>query len=206
MTDDLREQHRAALALAATVVANVAAPDLGRSTPCADWDLAELLAHMIGQHTGFARAVRDGVGTHAAHRPVPYTAAGWRDSVADLEAAFARADLDAMAVEEELSPTPLPVRRILQAQLLDTVVHTWDINAALGRPFVPPPPLLGLVVAMAPAIPAAAYGPGAAFAPPLPARGTPWQQTLALVGRSDPWSPDDSGRQRSGQDIAGHGR
>ena len=32
------------------------AADLARPTPCPDWTLAELLAHMTAQHNGFAAA------------------------------------------------------------------------------------------------------------------------------------------------------
>jgi hypothetical protein len=38
------------------VVSQASAADLGRPTPCADWTLAELLAHMTAQHNGFAAA------------------------------------------------------------------------------------------------------------------------------------------------------
>src|ERR1700677_3098827 len=38
------------------VVSQVSVADLARPTPCADWRLAELLAHMTAQHNGFAAA------------------------------------------------------------------------------------------------------------------------------------------------------
>ncbi len=38
------------------VVLQASAADLARPTPCADWTLAELLAHMTAQHNGFAAA------------------------------------------------------------------------------------------------------------------------------------------------------
>jgi uncharacterized protein (TIGR03083 family) len=36
------------------VVSQASAADLARPTPCADWTLADLLAHMTAQHNGFA--------------------------------------------------------------------------------------------------------------------------------------------------------
>jgi uncharacterized protein (TIGR03086 family) len=183
MTSDLRLPHRAALALVAGLVTHVEERQRGWATPCAGWDLADLLAHMVGQHRGFARAVRDGYADVEAHAPVPFTPAVWDESVTDLLEAFAEADLAATAVERELSTSPLPVGHIVSAQLLDTVVHGWDIAQALHLDFQPPPELLEPVATVAASIPAAASTPGGPFAPPLPATGTVWQRILARVGR-----------------------
>jgi uncharacterized protein (TIGR03083 family) len=38
------------------IVSQASAADLARPTPCPDWTLAELLAHMTAQHNGFAAA------------------------------------------------------------------------------------------------------------------------------------------------------
>ncbi len=78
---------------------------------------------------------------------------------------------------------PLPVRRVLAAQLIDTVVHTWDVARSRGGDFVPPEDLLAVSAEIAAAIPDPAYGPGAAFAHRLPRTGDRWADTLALVGR-----------------------
>lgn len=184
MTDDPRNLHTAALSLADDHVATVGASDLGRPTPCAEWTLADLLAHMIGQHFGFARSVRDGDAPVEAYVPVPFTLDAWRTSVADLVAAFAGADVGGTAIERELAPVPLPIRRIVDAQLIDTVVHTWDVARALGRDFTPPEALLAATASIAAGLPDQAYGPDAAFSTRLDRPGTVWSDTLALVGRS----------------------
>jgi uncharacterized protein (TIGR03086 family) len=184
VTIDLRPLHRAALALADRYVDTVADDDLPRDSPCAGWDLAALLAHMVGQHRGFASAVRDGDAPRARYAPVPFTPQAWSASVAELLAAFAAADPAGSVIAAELSPAPLPVRRVIGAQLLDTVVHTWDVARALGQDFRPPDDLLEVVAAMAEAIPDTARGPGAAFAAALPGQGDPWHRTLALLGRA----------------------
>src|ERR1700731_3600735 len=45
------------------IVSRASAADLARPTPCPDWTLAELLAHMTAQHNGFAAAAAgDGAG------------------------------------------------------------------------------------------------------------------------------------------------
>jgi uncharacterized protein (TIGR03086 family) len=141
---------------------------------------------MVGQHRGFAMAVREGRAPVEADAPKPYSADLWQDSVTELLAAFAHADLDRPAVAIELSPDLMPVRRMLAAQLLDTVVHTWDIARSLGREFVPPPALLVVTVSLAGHVPDQARGAGAAFAAALPRTGKPWGDVLALLGRRDP--------------------
>jgi uncharacterized protein (TIGR03086 family) len=184
VTIELRPLHRTAMALADEVVRDIVPDDLYRATPCPDWDLAALLAHMIGQHHGFARAVRDGDAPRSSYAPVPFTAPAWSASLELVLDAFAAAEPEATVTEVELSPTPLPLHRIVGAQLLDTVAHTWDVAQALGRQFEPSGKLLDTITVLATTIPDSARGPGAAFGPVLPAHGGAWQRTLALLGRA----------------------
>jgi uncharacterized protein (TIGR03086 family) len=181
--NELRELHVEALSLADTWVAELHPTDMGRPTPCAEWSLADLLAHMIGQHRGFAQAIRKGQAPAEAYRPLTFDRTAWQDSVRELRAAFADAELSSSAIVVELAPTPLPVAQLVAAQLIDTVVHTWDIGQSVGADFTPPEDLVMACAAIAAAIPGTAYGRGRAFASQLPTDGDTWQQTLALVGR-----------------------
>jgi uncharacterized protein (TIGR03086 family) len=200
MPDDLRPLHRTALDDAGTLVGQIAAADLARPTPCAAWNLADLLAHMIGQHHGFAAAVRAGTASPAAYAPRPYTPVRWTESVRAVCDAFAAADLDGATVLVEIAPGALPLRRVVGAQLLDTVVHTWDVARALGRDHVPAADLVAVVAAVAAAVPDGELRdrPGAAFARSVPGRsvpgrsvsapGTAWDRALARLG-CDPGRP-----------------
>jgi uncharacterized protein (TIGR03086 family) len=189
---DQRELHRTALRTAGQQVSRILPSDLGRATPCAGWWLAELLAHMIGQHRGFAQAVRHGAAPAHAYAQVPFTHAEWRDSVAELTDAFADADLDQPVVPVELSPTSLALSRVVAAQLLDTVVHTWDIARSLGHGYTPSAALLTATALLARSLPDSARGPGAAFGRLLPVSGAVWADTLALTGRDIAWELDAS--------------
>lgn len=188
---DLRSQHRAALHTADDFVGRITGADLARATPCAAWVLGDLLAHMVGQHLGFTAAVRDGDAPPAAYAPVPFSADGWKASVATLLDTFATADLAARVVEVELSPTPLPVRRLVAAQFLDTVVHTWDLARSLGEPYEPPAEVAELVAGLAAGIPDddRRTAADAAFAPALPETGSTWESGLARLGRDPAWKP-----------------
>ncbi|MEO5900725.1 MAG: TIGR03086 family metal-binding protein [Ilumatobacteraceae bacterium] len=189
---ELVHVHNDAVAVMSSYVDRVADADLGQSTPCAGWDLRQLLEHMVGQHLGFAAVVRAGAATADAYRPRPFSPATWRTSVADMVAAFAGADLDAKVVEVELDPVrPLPISVLLRAQILDTVVHTWDVAAALGEAFTPTGAGLDLVVTMTPSIPddERRDRPHAAFAHARGGGNTPWELALSALGRDPAWSP-----------------
>ncbi len=184
-----------ALRAADEQVAAVSAADLSRPTPCAGWRLADLLSHMIGQHHGFEQAVRHGAAPVQAYAPVAFTLAGWRASAGALTAAFAGADLAQPVVAAELSAAAIPVSRVIDAQLLDTVVHTWDVASALGGGYTPAGPLLDVTAQLALTIPARARGPGGAFGPARPTSGRgPWADTLAITGRgpgTEPMPPEE---------------
>jgi uncharacterized protein (TIGR03086 family) len=185
MPDDLRDLHRLALDDAEALVARVGERDLHLPTPCAGWTLADLLAHMIGQHLGFAAAVRDGTAPREAYAPHPFTRELWERSVSALVDAFAHADLGGEVVLIEISPDPRPVTFAVGAQLLDTVVHAWDVAQALGQPYVPSAELAAAVARAAAVVPddERRRRPGAAFAPALADAGSDWERALARLGR-----------------------
>lgn len=190
-TTDHLAMHRHALGTASSFVERVGAADLMRPTPCAAWDLRLLLEHMLGQHLGFIEVLRAGAAPAEAYRPVPFTLEAWHASVDDLIAAFGAADLGATVVEVELHPThPLPVAVLLAAQLLDTVVHTWDVAVALGATYAPPADVADAVLAIAAPIPddAGRDRPGAAFAHAVPSGDGTWERALGLLGRDPRWT------------------
>jgi uncharacterized protein (TIGR03086 family) len=189
--NDLRMLHRDALALADESVSQVRATDLVRPSPCSGWSLGDLLAHMIGQHYGFARAARGQDAPREAYEPVPFEPATWLASVHELRDAFAVADPRSPVVLTELAPEPLPFEQVVAAQLIDTVVHTWDVAQSIGRDFRPPDDLAAAASAIAERIPDRAYGTGRAFARRLPTDGDGWQRTLALVGRRPATTPKE---------------
>ena len=120
-----------------SVVSQVSPADLARPTPCADWTLAELLAHMTAQHDGWtAAAAGDGgdlsrwqPGLPAADPVKEYAAAAGR-----VLAAFgADGMLDREFVLAELSPAlRFAADQAISFHFIDYLVHGWDV-ALLGR-------------------------------------------------------------------------
>lgn len=188
ITESLATLHAEAMHTATTYASQVRERDLARPTPCADWDLARLLAHMVGQHRGFARAVRDGHAPKSAYRPEEFTHGRWLDSAYGLLGAIAGADPADQIIQVELHPTRLlSFSTVVGAQLLDTVVHTWDLARAIGLPYIPTDAIAEEVLSVAETIPDSPgrTKPGAAFAPALASTSmaSAWERSLALLGR-----------------------
>ena len=193
--NDPRLLHRFAVDGASLLVERVRSEDLGLATPCGEWTLGDLLAHMIGQHRGFALAVSDHDAPKSAYEPVTFDPSSWTESVSALLAAFDHAVLDDTAVLIEVRPNPLPITWIVSAQTLDTAVHTWDIAQALGQWFEPSAEITAAVADLAATIP---DGQGrersdAAFGHALSADGSVWERTLAYLGRDPHGTPAPQG-------------
>ncbi len=155
-------------------------------TPCADWDLADLFGHMVGQNLGFAAAVTDGDAPIAAYASVPITLDDydrqWRDSADTIREAFHGADPDATVhlAEFDFAATATVA---LGMQLLDAAVHAWDVAMALGTDYRPGTATVDHVHAMARQI-ASRPGGTPVFGAPLAEDGDdPWSDGLRLLGR-----------------------
>lgn len=189
---DYRPLHRRALDDASAAVARVEPTDLVRPTPCAGWNLGALLGHAIGQNDGFAAAVENGdapVEAFAHRRFAPdELQSAWDTSALRLTTAFTDAPVDRRIRLVEFSgDNPFPLLVVVGFQLLDTVVHTWDIATALGAGFRPDDELVAATLEQArkvPQTPVVRERQGAPFAPVIPSAGTDdWNLALALLGR-----------------------
>ncbi|MFG1808670.1 TIGR03086 family metal-binding protein [Streptomyces sp. NPDC049040] len=184
--DRVRALDARAVRLSTGLVRHSTVADLGRPTPCAGWDLVDLLAHMTAQHRGFAAAARGQGGDLAVWAATPSA-----DPVADHEAAaddvlaaFAAVpDGDrSFALPEFGTGSGFPAARAVGFHFLDYVVHGWDVAAALGVPYTADPDLLEAALPVALAVPAAST----AFATALPApeHAGPLARILTRLGRT----------------------
>ncbi|MFD6298731.1 TIGR03086 family metal-binding protein [Streptomyces sp. NPDC060235] len=183
------------LAYALGGVAAVPRADLGRPTPCAQWDLGELLQHLDDSLDALHEGVAEGrVGLCPA---VP---------AADPVCAFrarAGALLGAWAAVSAAPPAPAVGDRCLDLGLLAAVgaleiaVHGWDVTQACGRPRPIPAALAADLLPLAPVVVADADR-GVRFADPVavPAGAGPGDVLLAFLGRG-PGHDSFPGRRRS---------
>lgn len=164
-------------------IAAVPADSLDAPTPCSRWDLRQLLDHTIDTLTAFT----DGVaGSTDADGPDvrPLGSTTWDRAIAELAARSRRA-WQAPGVMDRTLELPFgtmtaPVA--LSANLLEAVVHGWDISQASGECADIPDGLAVPILEFArQAI--ADDARGESFAADLALGDTPSEQLLAFLGR-----------------------
>lgn len=122
-------------------IAAVAAADLDAPTPCGRWNLRQLLDHLIDTHGAFTDAVAGPAGDVApARSPArsPARTAGvepWSSAFADLAARSRHGWATPGALDRtyELRFGTMPGEIAASANLLEVVVHGWDIGQATGE-------------------------------------------------------------------------
>lgn len=204
---DIRPLHHRAVAASVDVVAGVTPEDLDRPTPCAGWDLADLLAHMTVQHYGFAAAARGQGADLAVWDPATVAdavradpAGAYSAAATDVLAAFeADGVLDATFAIPEFGPgATVPGAMAIGFHFVDYVVHAWDVARSLGVAFTPAADVLSGVLPLALAVPDGDFrtAPNSPFAQALEASTTAgdFDRLLAHLGRSPGWAP--AGAQR----------
>ncbi|BBX71718.1 TIGR03086 family metal-binding protein [Mycolicibacterium psychrotolerans] len=194
-------QHRTAVDASIEVVAGVRSTDLDRTTPCAGWTLADLLAHMTAQHRGFAAAARGHGADADVWRPEPLAEAIAADPVGtytaaarDVLAAFATPGADeALFALPEFGPdVTVAGETAMGFHFVDYVVHGWDVAASLGRAFTLPDDVIAAVTPLTLAVPDGDFRDAdpSPFARALPpADGDGLARLLRHLGRSPDWSP-----------------
>lgn len=193
---DVRDLDRRTLAVTVDVIRGVSDDQLDLPTPCARWTLRQLLAHMIGQHYGFAAAARGETSDRSvwADRPV---GSDFRDAYADavneVTAAFSAQDMlgRRLWLPEIRDAGRFPAEMAIGFHFLDYIVHGWDVARCRGVPVVFEPDLIDEVLVRAAQVPEgeARLSPGAAFRPgvAVPEDAAPLDRVVAMLGRSPHW-------------------
>lgn len=109
------------------VIANLRDDDMGKPTPCSDWDVRMLLAHMVNAIAQFPAMVRGEQPDWANVPPLD-------DRIGEFRAAVA-ANLEGWRVPGALDrPSQmLEGMNIVDFNLGDALVHTWDLARATGQ-------------------------------------------------------------------------
>lgn len=195
---DLRVLHRRALQVSADIVGRVGPDRLGLPTPCAEWDLGQLLAHMVGQNLGFAAAARGERNGVEAFAPVPVAddpAGRYAASAARLAEAFAAPGFEQrdLWLAEIRGGGFYPAQTAVGFHLVDTVAHGWDVARSLGLAVSFDDEVLEAALVISLAIPDGPVReqPGASFRPAVRVGGEAdlFERVLGLLGRSPDWKP-----------------
>ena len=121
--DALKSAYRSA----ETVVAGVRPTDYSKPTPCGEWDVRALTNHLIGAIAGFPVMLRGEQPNWSADLLGDDPVASFKQAVENNLNAWAAPG----AVDQ---PTPfMPSMHLIDLNLCDAVVHTWDLATATGQ-------------------------------------------------------------------------
>lgn len=189
------ELHGRAMRHSVVIVAMIHDDQWDLPTPCAEWTVLDLLTHMTTENRGFAAAARGETTSRAAWEPRPFSADPRRDyaeSADEVVTAFASAAPEFWLpnVHEEAR---FPAAKAIGFHLLDYVVHSWDVAAALGRTIALEDDLVAAAQEVADEdVPdnERRNRPGAGFQPAVVALDDdPLSELLAFLGRDPKWKP-----------------
>ena len=179
-----------AITYALDACAQVEPAEMNRPTPCTDWDLAALLAHLAASMSDLESAIRTGhLDLNEPERPgQPATgsldggdpAEALRDQAANLLfSCYAHHGPDRFVLVGGL---PLPAVIVACTGAVEIAVHGWDISAARGRGSPIPPGLAIRMLGLCPLLLASRAG---LFAPPVEVspQVSPGDRLVAHLGR-----------------------
>jgi len=199
-----------AVSYALSVCGLVAPGELALPTPCAEWDLGMLLAHLSTSMADLEAAISTG---YLDLDPIPGMAAAPDMAAADpVELIRDRAAGLLCAVYGYAGPErfvtvgglPVPAGLVACTGAVEIAVHGWDVAAARGRagcgrgdPESPKTPIAPIPAALATRMlrvcPLLVAGREGLFALPIevPAQASPGDQLVGYLGRNPhaPWNP-----------------
>lgn len=195
--DSLHAAHARAVQLTIDAVQPIATHQLTSPTPCAEWNLTELLDHMTVQNHGFAAAAAgqgsdETIWATGAHRADPV--GDYLASATVVTEAFADPGIfDRPFSLPELSreQTFTGVQAVTM-HMVDSLIHAWDVARSIGHDITPDPELIDKTLQIAEQVPddEDRRRPGAHFGPrvAVPDQASDFDRALALLGRSPNWS------------------
>jgi uncharacterized protein (TIGR03086 family) len=124
---------------AADLVAHAGDQQAHLPTPCRSWNVRTLIEHLIDDLDQFTKAAVGGSPDWSG--PVPPMAGQWgnafRDRAPRLLAAWQEAD--DLAAIIQLPIGDLPAAFVVDQQIAEFAVHSWDLASATGQNYVPDP-------------------------------------------------------------------
>ncbi|WP_329126218.1 TIGR03086 family metal-binding protein [Streptomyces sp. NBC_01465] len=176
-----------------TAVRGVPADSWGAPTPCAEWNVTQVLQHATGDQLAYAAALTGGPGP--SENPFEPSGKLSDDPEALTEVALTATTLAWASVAPDTGEVsvPIPPGKVtaalgVRACALDAAVHAWDIARAAGQPSPLAPELAAELLGAARQLvePLRAF----AFAPALePQEGDDaTAQLLRYLGRRPDWT------------------
>lgn len=160
---------------------------LHHPTPCAGWDLDQLLDHMDDALDAFTEGADGSIDVDPAHRPLDVRVAGLQTKACALLGAWAAPGTPSLVV---VGGVPVPTPIIVRAAALEITVHGWDVAQATGHG-TPVPDALAAELLLVAGMLVEDGDRGRRFSAPVPtARGAdPGERLVAWLGRRDLTGP-----------------
>lgn len=131
--DNVIGQIDRALDATGAIVAAVDSAQLGAPTPCKEWDVHDVLNHLVGSLHVFAAALSgtDSGADHESDWLGGDPQGAWAAAAEVDRAAWHRPDVLSGTVHSPIGTLPAPTAG--RAHLIEVVVHGLDIAVAIGR-------------------------------------------------------------------------
>lgn len=126
-TDPFGDFDRAAAA-AGGIVDRIGVERFGDPTPCSEWDVRQLLDHLIGGTTHFHALLTGGARAEVSSAE---PAVAFREALAALRAEFASAD--GLTREVGTSFGTQSGATLMHMRTTEMIVHGWDLAKATGQ-------------------------------------------------------------------------
>lgn len=162
-----------------------------RPTPCADWNVRDLLNHLTSEHRWAPHLLRgetlDQVGDRYAGDLLGQDPLGaWRAAIAGSVLAWGQADPEGTV---HTSMGQIPVQEYASQMLVDLTVHAWDLARAVGvRPHLVAEAVEACLAYEKPRV-AGGEVPGIFAASVATDSESRVDQLVALLGRDPHWTP-----------------
>lgn len=165
------------LAYALGSVAGARRVGLGTGTPCAEWDLGELLGHLDDSLDALYEGLSGG---RIGLLPQTDRVCGFRTRACAVLGAWAAGPPDGVLVGER----PLHARVMAAVGAVEITVHGWDVARSCGQPRPIPEGLAAELLSVAQCV-VGEEDRGVRFAEPVavPSRARPETRLLAFLGR-----------------------
>ncbi len=176
-----------AISVARSVLDGVGSDQLSAATPCASWNVSDLINHMVGGQ-GFFTAVMKGESPSGDSSD--FTAGDFQAAFDEAAAAcVASFQADGALTGTVTAPFgEMPAGAFMGLAVTDTFQHAWDLAKATGQGTDLAPELASVLLQQAKANIAESFrGPeGAPFGPEQSTHGdaTPADQLAAFLGRA----------------------
>ncbi|MER5783558.1 TIGR03086 family metal-binding protein [Streptomyces mobaraensis] len=183
---DPRPMLRRAVAQLAAVAAAARPERLGDPTPCAEYDVRALLGHVVGAAHALTEVASSGGYRPSGAPATPRVADdGWAAALDEAGSRLVAAwdDESVLTTVYDVPWGKTPGYGVISFLVLETVVHTWDLNEALGRPVALDPELSEHALKVAESLPAEGKEGAFGAARPAPEGADVHTRLAARTGR-----------------------